>query len=524
MFNHSEAALLCAGLAGSVAFDVRSTATPLDGIYIRGGAWIPRRELVADLLNQLQGPVPVVISSPPATGKTSLIQLIQEEGKFQMDFRYCHMGSGDDPFEALRREAGLDLLQHGGGALLGDPRRLCVVVIDDAQNAYGSANFWVMLLKGSAVRLPDNLRFLISATHSLGVLMVSPVDFNSLVRVDRSRMLISDAEAKSLIKLCTSPYSSADDVVPLPDMPDLQRVIIWQCGGVIGAVRMCVLKIYEKFRLDPSGRLSESAVLQYFLSDNMVKDMGRLYGVRAEEVDVPLATREFLQGCFKRGGLEVEAPLDDPTVSALLKAGVLLKRSSGCGYVFSSPLAQRYFNKLAYPSRYSNKPKSLRELLERAIPRMSSIALANAVPPLGDLFPKESTFQHELHKALAESLPADCSLLSDLSRTGGKLVASDGELDFYVNGDLCWGVELLIQGVGVGEHLDRFNSIDGRYRTIATKDYAVVDFRSTADGHPTNVRMEEKRVTVFFRRGGDFTRCTCLFGLEQEEYTFSLSP
>ena len=207
---------------------------------------------------------------------------------------------------------------------------------------------------------------------------------------------------------------------------------------------------------------------------------------------------------------------------ALLKAGALLKTDADV-YSFATPLAERYFARLAFPSRTRDAPTSLPVLIEKAIGRMSAVTLASGVPPTGT-FPKESAFQHELHKALAESLPPTFSVVSDLSRTSGPYDEEDGELDFYVNNNLKYGIEVLVQGDKIGEHIDRFTP-GGMYENIPTNDRVVLDFRQSAKGKPTAIKLVKKeRITVFFKRGGDFTKCSCLFGMDPKPKEINLSP
>ena len=75
-------------------------------------------------------------------------------------------------------------------------------------------------------------------------------------------------------------------------------------------------------------------------------------------------------------------------------------------------------------------------------------------------------------------------------------------------------------GRGIGEHMDRFEEA-GKYRKLGMKDYAVVDFRVSDDGEPTSVQRHVKKVSVFFK-AGDFSRCKCIFGLEQNSVLLSL--
>ena len=53
---------------------------------------------------------------------------------------------------------------------------------------------------------------------------------------------------------------------------------------------------------------------------------------------------------------------------------------------------------------------------------------------------------------------------------------SAGFLDFYINRDLCWGVELIREGDRLLKHAQRFEK-GGDYENIPLKDWAIIDFR-----------------------------------------------
>ena len=130
-------------------------------------------------------------------------------------------------------------------------------------------------------------------------------------------------------------------------------------------------------------------------------------------------------------------------------------------------------------------------------------------------FPKEAAFQHLFLNGLANFTTADCSICSELSKILPDVTSTvsgtiAGEIDFYLNGDLHWGIELLVNGDRIGEHIARFSS-NGKYSALGAKDYVVVDFRHSNSGEPTNIEKHEKRVTVFFKTG-DYSRAKCLFG------------
>ena len=264
----------------------------------------------------------------------------------------------------------------------------------------------------------------------------------------------------------------------------------------------------------------------------MVLDLGRVFGARVRDSVRPEISA-FLRECFSGPTGRVQptdyaAMRSDETVDWLLKVGALLEVEPESGvFTFATPLARRYFAKLAFPDRAADNPGCVRELVERAIQRMSASKLATATLPSAagaSAFPKETTFQREFRKGLMESTSSSCSVCDDLSRTSGEPHPNDGELDFYVvNGELRWGVELLVGGDRIGEHMRRFGP-EGRYKCIDLHDYMVVDFRQSAGGQPTRVMACEKKITVFFSADGNFTRCTCLFETDTQPLELTLSP
>ena len=128
-------------------------------------------------------------------------------------------------------------------------------------------------------------------------------------------------------------------------------------------------------------------------------------------------------------------------------------------------------------------------------------------------FPKEATFQHLLMGAVAKCTPPTCAICAELSEVFqdprsplGQSKRISREIDFYLDGDLRWGIELLVKGDQVGEHIDRF-SRKGKYHPLNVADYIVVDFRP---GPVSNVCLYEKRLSVFF--DSDFSACKYVYG------------
>ncbi|KAF8458592.1 hypothetical protein BGX38DRAFT_1151994 [Terfezia claveryi] len=63
------------------------------------------------------------------------------------------------------------------------------------------------------------------------------------------------------------------------------------------------------------------------------------------------------------------------------------------------------------------------------------------------------------YKAATTTVPRHATVSADV----GAIFGSVGYLDFYVNGDMNWGIELFIE--------------DGAYAVIPLKEWVVIDFR-----------------------------------------------
>ncbi|KAF4027937.1 putative AAA domain-containing protein [Phytophthora infestans] len=183
----------------------------------------------------------------------------------------------------------------------------------------------------------------------------------------------------------------------------------------------------------------------------------------------------------------------------LKKAGIVFE--DGAYVNFTSPLAERYYYKWLFPGRGYVNPTSLYELVRKAIGSMSASVLKQSVVREYD-FPKEAVFQHQFMAALALHTMNTCYICPELSRVFPASPRQhsqriDGEIDFYLNGSLRWGIELLVNGDRIGEPMSRF-ATGGKYAALAAKEYVVIDFRGNVNGTITNVVRKQERVTVFF--------------------------
>ena len=93
-----------------------------------------------------------------------------------------------------------------------------------------------------------------------------------------------------------------------------------------------------------------------------------------------------------------------------------------------------------------------------------------------------------------------------------------GELDFYIDSQLQWCVELLRDGDKIGDHLARFDVHDRKYREVVAKDYLVVDCRPAKTGK--GVVNNQNRCTLYFEE--NFTKCRIQMRTQKNEEILTL--
>lgn len=388
-----------------------------------------------------------------------------------------------------------------------DPVQQFVIMIDDSHRQFSDTGFWELLIKSVNTWLPSNIRFIICSTYALTT-SDSPIDFRNFPKLGRSDFLLSTEESKSFLNL-DYPYGLIEQL----RTDTICEVIIEECQGLIGALQISATNLSQFFLY--SDDVTEAIVLQYYFSSTQLESYSRCFSSGLQTL--PNHVRLLLLKCFseKTFLLSDFSSEYDSALKTLSKAGILIHSVDNTTLQFSSNLAFKYINKLMFPRRSpSHVATNPTNLVERAVAYMSASVLRQSVVSSSD-FPKEATFQHLMMEGLQLFTPSTCCICPELSKyfpmsTSKHLghEKADGEIDFYLDGDLRWGIELLIQGRDPSEHVARFSET-GKYAPLGVTDYIVVDFRGNATGKPTNIQLAEKRLTIVFKFG-DFSTCTAL--------------
>ncbi|KAI9318856.1 hypothetical protein BDR26DRAFT_905194 [Obelidium mucronatum] len=441
---------------------------------------LPRKALVESIIDRVLENRFVLMSSSAGSGKTSLLQLFQDfyPNCIYLSVRQHPPGSEPTCLDLIK-SAGIDITHKIYPQSSSD--RPLVVMIDDAQLTFSgpvNRDAWATLLKLIPICVPETIKFLIATTHSLRGGYDSPAEFQDLPKFDRNSLLLSSAEANEFLDLDTG---LSDE---LKEFNLLKSVIISQCGGSIGALRVSASALNDFVAsVKDNTTVTETEAVSYYFSLSVLTKMARVFGSDHSRITAPL--NEFLVSCFTNGKALVPSDLNKADTTDFLKlqkTGILVD-SNGL-VCFSSIIAKRYFLNWLFPRRALNNPATLIDLVRLCIEFMSCSMLSKSVV---NGFPKEATFQHLFMEALAKFTAPDCAICPELSKIypgadqeGGTI---KGEIDFYLNGSLRWGIELLVSGRTITKHMDRF-AANGKYYPLAVNDYVVIDFRQSRGWKP----------------------------------------
>jgi hypothetical protein len=209
-----------------------------------------------------------------------------------------------------------------------------------------------------------------------------------------------------------------------------------------------------------------------------------------------------------------ESKVDDVLLEPYIRAGILGRTGD-----FACVGATWFYNRNCFPHRAFSVPSSLDDLVRLSVASLSASRLKRSSV---DGFPKEAAFQHFFNEAMSTHLTIDNFLIPELNtwamNPNGEEIS--GELDFYINGQLQWCLELLRKGDKIGERLARFYPHEGKYREVASREFLVVDCRGPKLG--SGARIDEDRCTLYFEE--DFSKCRVQMRTDNKEESINLKP
>lgn len=498
-------------------------STSVDGILLSAPN-LERSDLVEHIVNIASVNSFVVLGSPPATGKTSLLQLIwkflsKRRNASAISVHYIKLR--DSGFDAvmnqLKDECGIDLVRSCLTKHPSHNRGQVWLLLDDAQSIYGEQYlpFWDVFVKGMPVIAPnlfEKFHCIISATYDLST-HKSPVDFASFPRIPSGRsdiLRISTDEANAL-------YSMRTKDKPWEEWEVFRDTLVQLSKGHIGVLIQGIRLLEEESKNSPLQNFCEEGAIECLHGRPFFERLRRCFAAKSTYDNIGrlglLSAIEY-EGINALESVDCENELLGESIQQLKRTGVL--DHSGR---FTCPAAFQYYYNELFPSRGSENPKTIEDLVERSIKSLSAAKL-RATRDDGN-FPKEAAFQHLFCEAMFRQLKPDVVLIPEMTTKlpNSEGASAAGSLDFYINGSLKWAIELLRKGNKFGEHASRFNQNFGKYRSVKPSAYLLLDFRGPKKRRG-NVQQSENRCTLYF--ADDFRSCTCQMRLDTELKTWDL--
>lgn len=487
---------------------------------------LSRSELVKKLVKQLKENQQSLIYSPPSTGKTSLLLLLEKKlcelpesddlANVNFVLIQCPRHRSEAAFSTIKKLAKLDLTMPQNCKDV----RSTILVLDDSHHWFANEELWASLLRITDSRVLPNFRFLYVATQLLSKANPSPVFFKSLKRLGLKDFLVSQDELREIGQKKNVQFGKT-----------FTRVLEAECAGIIGLYTITVDFLEVDFgQTTPE----ESAVLQHFYSSKFAEYMSRCFGIDLDkEKHLDQDAMQVLLNLYcsaKPVVVQANQSMKEG-FARLIEAGILVGGESL--YQFSSPYAKRYFFHYLFQGKRAEKyPENLKKLVLAVIGSMSSSQLQKSTVP-GD-FPKEAAFQQVFVVGLAANTPPHVCICPELGRVfpaveGKEPEKIEGEIDFYIDGDIRWGIEIHIKGDRLQDHLARC-APTGKYGALNMKSYVVLDFRCGGEGtvksieryqkdeNMTQVQLQlrQKRMVVVFPTDdvgkANFSECTVLSG------------
>ena len=249
--------------------------------------FFPRSQVMERLTLSVETNLFTIVSAPSATGKTSAVCIFLRKSKYATV--YVPLLPEMSAFQSLAN-IGIDLLSNKWSDFYDDST---IVILDDAQLRYAEGNFWKTLMKDLPVMYPNRVskvRFIIICTYLLSNAdnVVSPVEFQSLPRIENEEFILTREDSMNLLtsKEIGLPFA-------LHSYSNLLELMVYECAGHIGALRISVDYLAEQLTLSPTA--SERAAVDWFFRMELLRRMERCFGglgsmdcIPSEEVDTIL--------------------------------------------------------------------------------------------------------------------------------------------------------------------------------------------------------------------------------------------
>ncbi|KAI8829749.1 hypothetical protein BJ741DRAFT_669245 [Chytriomyces cf. hyalinus JEL632] len=500
-----------------------------EGVTIGRRTTVSRDDTVSNILEKLRRNNPLLIKSPPMSGKTSMASLISNRLKTTATEKCLIInlsildlsshGKGWEFESSFEEEVGV---KWSDLHLLAKNRTI-YLIFDEVQVIYQpptplggrpklpsnkSSCVW-NLVKATMTNRESNIRILLFSAYGSSLqssLLATPVVFTAESMLGIDWMIFTDAELKDFVVrnvdaakdpvFAVRNLDAAKEPAKFTEDPvdqfcaNLKRITGSHCGLCYSTVRYLnqVLCASERKR----GTLTADHVLRSLDNPSIFNHLQTSRALVSantvtEEELALVKSVVFSEGMVLTRDARNAMPADATSITQhLVQRGVLVE----CGaqnqeFVFSSPVMKRFFTEKVFgmpAGRAQENPDTLDDLVYAIVSSMDYEhiqASLGKTKKTGILL--ERAWQMEFYKA---SFQCTCDYVT--SADVGGLFGTTGAIDFTVHSSdmqVFWGIELLREGIRLEEHVRRFDS-GGRYEAMCRKftNTCVLDIRQQPKG------------------------------------------
>lgn len=295
-----------------------------------------------------------------------------------------------------------------------------LLVLDDAQYVYEDAQFWTNLIKNYVASPKANLRILVLAPFSIGLMPEPPVLFTANQTMSMSLLKLLPEEEHSLFDKFSVLWPKSSKWL---SVPEFRSALAEECGGSICALRLMLGSMDELMQSQDN-----STFFHHLFSAPIANRFDRCYS------RVILATFDAEQiSILKRILFAEEIVVDgernaSPEIKRLVRCGLLVLDSQSI-LRFVTPIAKRIvFRTLFSPNNEAVRPTNMDDWLLSVFRKFSasrllsgssasgSEATSSSSKPLPKFpFPKENILQQEFYLCATQSLPPIVSVVPELN-------------------------------------------------------------------------------------------------------------
>ncbi|CAG8471478.1 20193_t:CDS:2 [Racocetra fulgida] len=462
--------------------NIRIIADPEESEEGRDGLMVISPKRLKWIIEFVENKKVTLLRSPPSSGKSTLGQMLRDYfGSLNYDSIYISLAAisgGPEIYDRRLFDNFWKKQVDFTWTEISIYKKIVYVFIDEIQVIYGNGApfFWGSLKQLlSSESCLQNIRIILLGTyHPTLDPQVTPMEIHNTLGLNA--LLLTWDEVQQLITNYIQRHATLGS--PNFNIPEpVQKAIFNLTGGHPGLCRFILTALRNQFRENGNAMEMLRFLASSSLRDSILGIARAFHWIR--DWNITEEESEFIR---RKLLYQSNAPFHadyvlNPVVKKFVKIGLFSTVGPNEQMQFSAPIMRVIPSHYLFTAPIKLGPSPTRtfdEFLMRTIELMSAYnlhqSLGNGCGNNSYLY--ERSWQMEWYRTATTVVPVGTSISADV----GAVFGSVGFLDFYVNGEHCWGVELTREGNRLNEHATRFE-IDGTYNDIPLKQWAILDFR-----------------------------------------------